>query len=384
MPVKGIITAKLSMKIRTDEAFSPGTEIHIRDNFSSKQLPVFYISRPGYGGGVAEIVAYDNCRALDLIFDTDSLYFSEDKDHRVFDVVPFIASQCGFAGAVYDNMNVETIPYKFLKGKTCRSILELLSESGCGVWYCNNDDQLEFIKFGAVTDYISVSPDRCGEFRRGAVKGPVTAIQVNNPVTDENYQLGYYGSFVNKLKVSGKLIDNTAAHGILSDVNGTDYRAFTCDNVFSDALPEAMCGFLFNDVCYRASSIITYFSPWGYFSNIKSPVIAEDRFDYVGTLDYSLQERIMQEKKYGCSVMSFSGLKFTDDENSYGFSSQNGGLTSYEGVMSSSKEATSIAVDKSSGTVTVTYADGHVYKYSANVSETSSGFNITDETEEWT
>ncbi|MGN1415697.1 MAG: hypothetical protein ACI4XF_02570 [Oscillospiraceae bacterium] len=276
------------------------------------------------------------------------------------------------------------MPYKYLKGKTCRSILKLLSETGCGVWYCNNDDQLEFQKFGVVTDSYSIDDNICSEFRTGAVKGPVTAVQVENPVTDENYRLGYSGSFINRLKVSGRLIDRDAAEGILSDIDGTEYRSFTCKNVYTPGVPEAFCGFVYGDVCYRATSIITYFSPAGCFSSVKAPVIDEDRFDYVGTLGYSLQERIMQEKKYGCSVMSISGLRFSDDETSYGFSSQNGGLTSYEGVMSSSKEASSVAVDKSSGTVTVTYADGHKYKYSAAVTETSSGYNITDETEEWT
>ncbi len=384
LPVKGIITAKLNIKLRTDTAFSPGTEIHITDVLSNRELPVFYISKPDYGGGIAEITAYDNCRALDLIFDTDSLYFSEDKDYSVYDVVSASASQCGFAGAVFGELNISMVPYKYLKGKTCRSILNMLSETGCGVWYCNNDNQLEFQKFGVITDYYSIDDSSCSDFRAGAVKGPVTSIQVSNPVTDENYQLGYYSSFINKLKISGKLIDKDAALGILSDVSGMEYRAFTCKNVFTPDIPEAFSGFVYKDVCYRAASIITYFSPMGYFSAVKAPVIDEDRFDYVGTLDYSIQERIMQEKKYGCSMMSLTGLRFSDDETSYGFSSQNGGLTSYEGVMSSSKEASSVAVDKSSGTVTVTYSDGHVYKYSAAVTETSSGYNITSEKEEWT
>ena len=66
------------------------------------------------------------------------------------------------------------------------------------------------------------------------------------------------------------------------------------------------------------------------------------------------------------------------------FKCKRGGFVQFEGVMSSSKEATSVSVDKTAGTVTVNFSDGHVYKYSANVTETSSGYNITDETEEWT
>ena len=72
------------------------------------------------------------------------------------------------------------------------------------------------------------------------------------------------------------------------------------------------------------------------------------------------------------------------DNKKHFFKCKPGGFTTYDGVMSSSKEATSVNVDKTAGTVTVTYSDGHVYKYSANVTETSSGYNITSEKEEWT
>ena len=72
------------------------------------------------------------------------------------------------------------------------------------------------------------------------------------------------------------------------------------------------------------------------------------------------------------------------DSKKHFFKCKPGGFVSFEGVMSSSKEATSVNVDKTAGTVTVNFSDGHVYKYSANVTETSSGYNITNETEEWT
>ena len=72
------------------------------------------------------------------------------------------------------------------------------------------------------------------------------------------------------------------------------------------------------------------------------------------------------------------------DSKKHFFKCKPGGFTQYDGVMSSGKEATSVNVDKTAGTVTVNFADGHVYKYSANVTETSSGYNITSEKEEWT
>lgn len=348
-------------------------------------LPDFYISKPGYGDGIAEITAYDNCRALELFFDTSDV-FSEEKDYEVPLVLQKIASDCGFSGYSPGKLNISVIPYKYLKGKTCRSILELLSETGCGVWFCNSDNMLEFRNFGIVTDYCTLNDSNCSDFRRGAVRGPVSAIRVNNPVEGSDYQLGYSSDFTNIIKVKGKLIDENVARSILSTVSGAEYRAFSCKKALTEHIPDALCGFVFGGVCYSATSIVTYITPFGFYSCIKSPSISEDRFDYVGSVEYSLAERILEEKKYGTTKISYSGLKFANDsgEYEYGFGVKKGGFTSYEGVQSSTKEAAQIDVDKNAGTVTVTYKDKSVYKYSAAVSESDSSFTITDEKDEWT
>lgn len=139
------------------------------------------------------------------------------------------------------------------------------------------------------------------------------------------------------------------------------------------------------------SSISYTFTVDGIFANMSGTGQNLSDFKYIGQTAKGLRNRPTFDNTYGVTkITQNSGLQFvykdndTGDETSYGFSSQNGGMTSYEGVMSSSKEASSVAVDKSSGTVTVTYSDGHVYKYSAAVTETPSGYNITNETEEWT
>lgn len=288
-----------------------------------------------------------------------SAFFSEDKDYPVSAVISALASQCGFGGAVNFETAVEIIPYKYLAGKTCRSVLELLSQAACGTWFCNNINQLEFKSFGTVTDYCTLDDNNCSEFRRGSVKGPVSAIQVYNPITDENYELGYYSSFINKLKVSGKLIDSAAAHDILEKVDGSEYRAFSCKKAETKIIPNALCGFLYKDIMYRASSIVTDITPAGFFSTVRSPVLAEDRFDYVGTLEYSIADRILQEKKYGSSVMSLSGLKFVDDDDgSYGFTVKSKGITVYDGNPISKNPAENITVSENADSVEYTTADG--------------------------
>ena len=147
----------------------------------------------------------------------------------------------------------------------------------------------------------------------------------------------------------------------------------------------------YEDLNCVISSITYSFTTDGIFANMSGTGQNLSDFRYIGQTAKDLRNRPTFDNTYGVTkITQNSGLQFvckdkdTGDETSYGFSSQNGGLTSYEGVMSSSKEASSVAVDKSSGTVTVTYKDGHVYKYSAAVTETSSGYDITNETEEWT
>lgn len=67
----------------------------------------------------------------------------------------------------------------------------------------------------------------------------------------------------------------------------------------------------------------------------------------------------------------------------YGFDVRAGGFTHYDGVMSSKKPAEKVTVNKTAGTVTVNYTDGHKYTYSAGVTETADGYEITEESEEW-
>ena len=71
------------------------------------------------------------------------------------------------------------------------------------------------------------------------------------------------------------------------------------------------------------------------------------------------------------------------------FKCRKGGFTQYEGVMSSSKEAQSIEIDKKKGRVVVIFADSdiederHVYLYYSTVQTSDKGFSITDEGDSW-
>ena len=45
-----------------------------------------------------------------------------------------------------------------------------------------------------------------------------------------------------------------------------------------------------------------------------SPVINEDMFDYAGAVEYSVRDRLMQERLYGCAAMGIDGLRLVYKE----------------------------------------------------------------------
>ncbi|MBQ8569053.1 MAG: hypothetical protein IJ446_07545 [Oscillospiraceae bacterium] len=301
------------MKVKTDTPFKTASEVYIYRN-GIQILPVFYISRPGYGNGIAEITAFDSCRKLERDFDTSD-YFSEDREYSFMETASAIGGQCGFEGTVFPDLNRDNIPYRFLKGHTCREILQLMSECGCGVWYCNNNNQLVFIKLFQVTDSYTLTEEKCSDFRKGSFKGPVVGVRAENTLEDKIYMTAD-ASFDAMINVSGKLINEEVAAKITSDISGKEYRAFSCRQVITDSVPDSFSGFIYNDILYRAVSIITYITVYGCCSTVSAAVICEDENDYKGSLSYMLRRRITEEKKYGCTIISGEGLKmvYCDDE----------------------------------------------------------------------
>lgn len=352
LPVSGVLTAELSIAIKTDTVFPPGTQIVVTDDHGDRVLPVFYISKPGYGGGIAEIIAYDSCRKLDAVFDTSG-YFAEDRAYPVNTVVSAIASQCGFTGAPTADVHISEVPYSVLYRKTCREILKVLSECGCGVWYCSNDGQLVFHPFGSVTQSIGLNDAICSGFRIGAVRGPFAKLTAVNTVKSESYIFGSTSNYRQMLCIKGGYITSASAAAVMSQISGTEYDAFTCKTVRTDSFPEAFCGFVYNGRTYSAVSIVTNVTALGLFSRVSAPNTDEDENSYKGAVRSSVENRIMQEKRYGSTAVKYNGLHFESGNESYGFNAGSGGITEYEGGLYSRAGVSGI---------TCTYAPGNSRK----------------------
>lgn len=90
-------------------------------------------------------------------------------------------------------------------------------------------------------------------------------------------------------------------------------------------------------------------------------------------------------------IGSIEPLSLTGNDNTaaaasveeYGLTVESGGYTQYDGIMSSGKEAKSVAVDTENNTVKVDFVDGHSYEYSADVEKNGSTYTITNEKGTW-
>ena len=139
----------------------------------------------------------------------------------------------------------------------------------------------------------------------------------------------------------------------------------------------------------------------GLFAKLSAPAIQESEFDFEGNITRALKNKIEENKKYNGVSINKNGLNCegvagkvtlengsfyfygTDENEKYGFATKNGGLTNFDGILSSSKEVSSVTVDTDKNVVTVNYADGHIYKYSSEINKSGNVYNITDEKEDF-
>ncbi len=231
---------------------------------------------------------------------------------------------------------------------------------------------------------------------------------LNQGETLEKYGIYFYGDAApptdshrvvwNTLEICSPFMqkENPNIEPLIGKYFGT---SFSCDKVkiqgkFINVCDRITFESIGGGATFYADNITYSFTQSGVFASISGQGRSLSDFEYVGATAQQIAQRPAFGYTYGVTrVTQNSGLEFVySGKNSdgspktenYKFDTKKGGFTSYDGVQSSTKEATKIDVDKNAGTVTVTYKDKSVYKYSATVNESDSSFQITDEKDEWT
>lgn len=341
MPVKGIVESILEITLKTSLTFEPNALVTVKTS-GTDQL-VFsdhFISKISRKGKLLTIYAMDRMRMTENDFD-DSLYNPSKEPYNLSLVLGDLASQCGFSSFGGGSFCTDKLYYSEIHGKTCREILNHISENTVGVFYCSNDNILKFSGFLSPSCSIGMDAAKSEAVYLHSMKGPFNAVYGKNTATGEVFSTGQSSNFRNILKICGRLMDSDRVTSVLSSCAGRSFQSFSCNRIAILGAPEGVTEFIFPD---HASGLISCrtvirFTGSGAYAQALAADICEDESDYTDLTGYALRKRIEEGKKYGCTVMTDKGLGFvadTDDMRSGQgkfFSSLADGITRFDGVM---------------------------------------------------
>ena len=408
LPTSGVYASQLSFTLsrKSSEYESPATNAKITvDGFAA---PDFYITQRTFSGSTVTFTCYDKTLFLDKTFDSSS--FNTTSTVSVNEIINAIASQIGFAGVQISGFpsSFVSIDFNDIYNKSCREILNLISETAAGFFYCGPDNELCFAGFGVAPDGFAFTEDNRTDIIEEFVKGPIDGLIAVNNSDSNNMQEWTFGQTIDSytcIKIQSKYITEAIAQEIFERVEGQKYSCFNVEKCITETIP-LLGSLLYN----KTVGVGTYYPVFRYNLNLSltgayitlgADSITEQEFDYQGYITRQLFGKVEENKNYnGCQInkdgiqcegtagkvtLSDGSVYFygTGQDEKYGFNTKNGGLTTYEGIFSSSKSVSSVSVDTSTNTVTVTYSDGHVYKYSCNIEKDGTNFNITNEQEEF-
>lgn len=408
LPISGVYASQLSFSLSrmSTEYQAPSTNAKV--TISGFAAPDFFITQRSFANSTVTFTCYDRTLFLDKTFDSSS--FNTTLTVSVNEIINSIASQIGFAGVQISGFpsSFVSIDFNDVYNKSCREILNLISETAAGFFYCGPDNSLCFAGFGVAPSAFVFSEDKRTEIIEEFAKGPIDSLIAINNSDSNNNQEWTFGQTIDAftcIKISSKYMTESIATEIFNRVNGKRYSCFNVEKCVTQEIPHL--GSLLYD---KTIGVGTYYPVFRYNLNLSltgayitlgADSITEQEFDYQGYITRQLEGKLEENKNYnGCSINK-NGLKCegtagkvtmedgsvyfygTGQDEKYGFSTESGGLTHYNGIISSNKKASSVEVDTENNTVSITFEDGHTYKYYANVQKNGTIYTVDNEGEEW-
>lgn len=289
--------------------------------------------------------AYDRCKDLDILFDysnypeyvkdtsddssgsdssssstiTDSnststtvTTTSEKKVEAKYlasEIVKNLVHQTGFSGCEYIPRTMY-LKNKDIKGKSCREILQILTEASLGVAYCGNNNSLEFVSALSSSSETSV---KIGEHSKIIEKShkSYTKLLIEDTKNNKLYEYGS-GDYSNCLMLSGSLLDKETSQAIASEVlasNGLDYLAFSIENAIINSNLEVM-GQIFipdNDTKYICRNISISFTATRAIASLSSPQMSGSKAEYLNKLMRSSNNKVQLDTTYNTFFVNKNG-----------------------------------------------------------------------------
>lgn len=384
---------------------NPNTEV----TFSDVSGITFILTSASFQSkGVVTISAYSEFVNADIPMNTDTIDdLDTDGNMKAYSAKEVCKVALGtLFGTAAVPSEIPDYPYLYYTdyyNKTVREVLEEISKVNGGYFSADRGAKFRFSSLGG--DPVSTVQKTADEF---SDVSPIQTKTINSVfVTDSDsgniYCAGTGSSeYYNTYSLKGSYLFGSNVCLSAGAKLCREYSSWSCDNILVDDFVPT----LHMQIDFAGASYIAEKFTVKYTKNHSVMSAGADSFqlnyaDYSDERERAVNLKIGVNTTYGTSgIDSSDGIYFsvspsqvstaqTDTadtgrtEKYYFGSVQSGGFTSYDGVISSAKEASSAAIDTENEKVTVTYADGHIYTYSATVAETDTGFTITDESEAW-
>ncbi len=232
----GVVTSGFYCDIFSDHAIPEGAVVR----FSGYPLP-FTVAKQVYRNGVARIECYDACKNLDIPFDY-SAYTQFDnngkaKTYAAALITADIAHQCGFSGGGGYSGRIGELYYLDFAGKSCREILNDLSQAYCGYWYANLDNALVFNPFNPSGTAAEIAEENRSEIEISGIK-TIKGIYAEDTVYGTEYST--HTNWQNTERMSGRYLSADIAADvaaqILSDSGEYTYYGWNCTDILTDTL----------------------------------------------------------------------------------------------------------------------------------------------------
>lgn len=293
LPVSGIAASQLSFSLDLEKMgvvieFDPAGEC----NVIGMSTPTYYITGRNISGNEYNITATDRTIFLDLPFDYTTLEQFKDDDNNVpvSNVIGEIARKAGFksSGSGAITSVIDKIPVADL-ATSCRSILDMLSQIACGVWYCDASDSLQFVQFGSSNSMFSPSDYERTDIMNGMKKGPISGVlMVNNSTntdTSEIFSEGSTSSTFHAIKITSKYATAERCRAVYDGVKNHTYKAFSVSKCeCSYYLPVCTSFSDEHGNSYLATNITINLSRTGGYASIGADMYSETEWDFNGAL----------------------------------------------------------------------------------------------------
>lgn len=313
--VRGCVSACFKLSVKNGGmVFSDNAAVEIYES-DAKFGQTFYISSRTVSSDktVTELVCYDKMMFADKPYDYSG-HVSTDSDTAVKVSVGAVLTEIGSQLGV----QIGSVPFagkqldlSQIKDKTCRQVLELLSEQNVGYWFITENDAVEFGALGSYSMLLDV--DKRSEFSGGTVKGPISRVIMTDSLDKKVYDTGGGTSITSQVVVSAEDVSQEMAAAVLARVTGKSFDGYSCQAVFG-GYARVYSGYqVDDDIVVIANTVSMALTAGGIFGSFGANDVSEVEYDYGGFYSDALERRIAKNALYGmCSVDADKGFVFYD------------------------------------------------------------------------